>query len=73
MEATGVRPGKVANFISATVPRDNLLSNKCLKFKFNAYGIHVGEFRVFDEFNSTMFYYGGGEEIPYIPLLFHRN
>ena len=55
-----MRPGKVANFISATVPRDNLLSNKCLKFKFNAYGIHVGEFRVFDEFDSTMFHFSGG-------------
>ena len=55
-------PGKVANLISPTIPRDNLLSNKCLKFKFNAYGIHVGEFRVFDEYNKTMFHYSGGED-----------
>lgn len=57
LEATGEEPGYSCRLVSPMLPEDGL--EKCLKFSFNAYGLHPGALRVLDEISTILWQFVG--------------
>lgn len=55
MEATGHEPKQKARLISPTLPISTLGSRRCLTFKANAHGAHLGEFIIRDESGEVLY------------------